>query len=67
MTDILKFVACLFLIVLLLTFTTPLLWLVIHMIEWLFGGVFVALFSAFSVWHIVLIMVIIAVVSLACD
>lgn len=38
MGDILKFVATAFLILLILVFAVPLLWLVIKLFSWLFGG-----------------------------
>lgn len=38
MGDILKFVATAFLIVFILVFAIPLLWLVIKLFSWLFGG-----------------------------
>lgn len=40
MGSILKFVAALFLIAFLLVFTIPLIWLVINLFGWMFGGFF---------------------------
>lgn len=58
MGDILKFVAFAFLIVLLLTFTLPLLSLVINMSGWFFGDFFDGLFSGIAVSDILWIVVI---------
>ena len=56
MGDVVKFVAGLFLIAFLLVFTVPLLWLVIKLVAWLFGGVLVL-----SGWTILLILSVIAI------
>lgn len=59
MGEIVKFVAGLFLIAFLLVFTIPLLWLVWKLFVWLFGGL---LFFTGSIWFIIFIMAIIAIV-----
>ena len=62
MGEILKFVAYLFLIALILTFAIPLIWLVIKLFVWLFGGLLV--FTGISIWVIVLIIAIIAIIAM---
>ena len=60
MGEILKFVVCLFLIALILVFAIPLIWLVIKLFVWLFGGLLV--FTGISIWFIVLILAILAII-----
>lgn len=57
MGDILKFVAISFLILLILVFAIPLLWLVIKMCIWLFGGMLagLAIFGGELLWILVII------------
>lgn len=62
MGEILKFVACLFLIALILVFAIPLIWLVIKLFVWLFGGLLV--FTGISMWFIVLILAILAIIAM---
>lgn len=62
MGEILKFVAYLFLIALILTFAIPLIWLVIKLFVWLFGGLLV--FTGISIWVIVFIIAIIAIIAM---
>jgi hypothetical protein len=64
MGDILKFVAYLFLTVLILVFAIPLLWLVIHLFIWLFGGLLTFLGS--SIWLVVLVVSVIVIIF-ACN
>ena len=62
MGEILKFVVCLFLIALILVFAIPLIWLVIKLFVWLFGGLLV--FTGISIWFIVLILAILAIIAM---
>ena len=62
MGDIIKFVAGLFLIAFLIVFTIPLLWLVWKLFVWLFGGLLV--FTG-SIWFIIFIIAIIAIIIMA--
>ena len=62
MGDILKFVASLFLIAFILVFAIPLIWLVIKLFVWLFGGMLV--FIGISIWAIVIIVSIIAIIAM---
>ena len=66
MGDILKFIAISFLILLILAFALPLLWLVIKMFGWLFGGMLAGLAFAAGdiVWLLVLIVSIVVIVLL---
>jgi hypothetical protein len=57
MGEILKFVAFAFLIVLILTFTLPLLSLVINMFGWLFGDFFIGITTSDIIWLMVIVAV----------
>lgn len=60
MGELLKFVAYVFIIALILVFAIPLIWLVIKLFIWLFGGLFA--FTGISIWFIVLILAILAII-----
>ena len=64
MGEILKFVAISFLILLILAFAIPLLWLVIKLVVWLFGGMFVGLSFAVGdiFWLLILIVSIVFII-----
>lgn len=65
MWEILKFVAYAFIALLILAFALPLLWLVIQMIGWLFGGVFAVLGAGNFISICVIIISIIAIIIMA--
>lgn len=60
MGELLKFVAYVFIIALILVFAIPLIWLVIKLFIWLFGGLLA--FTGISIWFIVLILAILAII-----
>lgn len=60
MGELLKFVAYVFIIALILVFALPLIWLVIKLFIWLFGGLLA--FTGISIWFIVLILAILAII-----
>lgn len=60
MGELLKFVAYVFIIALILVFAIPLIWLVIKLFIWLFGGLLA--FTGISIWLIVLILAILAII-----
>lgn len=60
MGELLKFVAYVFIIALILVFALPLIWLVIKLFIWLFGGLLA--FAGISIWFIVLILAILAII-----
>lgn len=66
MGELLKIVAYLLIICLMLVFALPLLWLVIKLIGWLFGGL-LCLFSGTVLWVIIGIACIILIVSALAD
>lgn len=61
MGDILKFIAITTLILFILAFALPLLWFVIHLAGWLFGGIFGALGSSF-IWIAIFVVSVIAII-----
>ena len=60
MGELLKFVAYVFIIALILVCAIPLIWLVIKLFIWLFGGL--RAFTGISIWFIVLILAIVAII-----
>lgn len=62
MGELLKFVAYVFIIALILVFAIPLIWLVIKLFIWLFGGLLA--FTGISIWFIVLILAILAIIAM---
>ncbi|MBS7363543.1 MAG: hypothetical protein KIH03_07005 [Paludibacteraceae bacterium] len=62
MGELLKFVAYVFIIALILVFAIPLIWLVIKLFIWLFGGLLA--FTGISIWFIVLILAIVAIIAM---
>ena len=64
MGSILKFIGITFLILLVLAFTIPLLWLVIHLIGWLFGDMFSNIGGGNLIWIFITIVSVIAIIKM---
>ncbi len=66
MGDIIKFVAGALIVLLLLVFVIPLLWLVVKLFGWIFGGLFggVIFLGGGLIWILILIVSVVAIIAL---